>query len=45
MEEIARNYNQKTTNATSLIFATIYNDAIMNWQQRLSKEKQNRQQQ
>jgi len=31
MEEIARNYNQKTTDAISLTFATICNDAIMNW--------------
>jgi len=33
-------YNQKTINAMTLIFATIHNDAIMNWQQCSSKEKQ-----
>ena len=44
MEEITRNYNQKTSDATSLIFAIICNDAIMNWQQCSSKGKQRQQQ-
>jgi len=44
MEEIAQNYNQKTSDAISLTFAIIHNDAIMNWQQCSSKGKQRQQQ-
>jgi len=43
--EIACNYNQRASDATSLTFATICNDAIMNWQQRSSKGKQQQSQQ
>ena len=39
MEEIARNYNHKIANATSLTFSAIRDDAIMSWQQYLSKGK------
>jgi len=39
MEEIVRNYNCKTANATSLTFSVIRDDAIMSWQQYSSKEK------
>jgi len=40
MEEIACNYNQKTIDAMTLTFATIHNNAIINWQQYSSKGKQ-----
>jgi len=39
MEEIARNYNHKTANTTSLTFSAIRDDAIMSWQQCSSKGK------
>jgi len=39
MEEIARNYNRKTADATSLTFSAIRDDAIMSWQQCSSKGK------
>jgi len=40
MEEIARSYNQKSSDTLSLFFAAIRNDVILNWQQRSSKGKQ-----
>jgi len=39
MEEITRNYNHKTADATSLTFLAIRDDVIMSWQQRSSKKK------
>jgi len=40
MEEIARNYDSRFIDATSLTFAAVRNDIIMNWQQRSSRGKQ-----
>jgi len=40
IKEIIYSYNQKTINAMTLTFATICNDAIINWQQHSSKRKQ-----
>ena len=40
MEEIVYSYDQKTIDEITLIFATICNNAIMNWQQCSSREKQ-----
>lgn len=39
IEEIAWSYNSKITDATSLTFAAVHNDIIMNWQQYSSKGK------
>jgi len=38
IKEIIYSYNQKTIDAMTLTFATICNDAIINWQQHSSKE-------
>ena len=45
IEEIIHSYNLEIFDATSLTFAAIQNDIIMNWQQYFSRGKQKQQHQ